>query len=77
MIDAGILNEKAKAVKPAYDPDVGVEVIASKKGYHICLREPGDKFKVPAGMKASWFSPVEKPAAAKAKGTVLNDADLA
>lgn len=48
-----------------------MEVIATKRGYHGKLREPGDKFDVPDGVKASWFEPtkppvVEKPAAAKA-----------
>ena len=76
MIDAGILNDKPKAAK-VFDPDAGVEVKATAKGFSTCLREPGDVFRVPVGRKASWFVPVEKPAAAKAKGNVLSDADLA
>lgn len=76
MIDANVLNDKPQAPK-AYDPDVGVLVKATKTGFSVCLRYPGDEFRVPVGSKASWYAPVEKPAAAKAKGTVLSDADLA
>lgn len=40
-----------------------MEVIATKKGYHIGPRKPGDKFEVPEGTKASWFKPTNaKPA---------------
>lgn len=46
------------------------EVIATKQGYYGKLREPGETFEVPAGLKASWFAPVDKaeskkPATAK------------
>ncbi|AAR97681.1 hypothetical protein ACLRAE_12340 [Bordetella bronchiseptica] len=34
-----------------------MEVIALKQGYFGKLREPGDKFDVPDGAKASWFAP--------------------
>lgn len=45
-----------------------MEVIATKRGYLGKLREPGDKFEVPEGAKASWFKPaVEKPAKAAKK----------
>lgn len=40
-----------------------MEVIATKRGYHGKLREPGDTFSVPDGVKASWFEPTQKPAA--------------
>jgi len=32
-------------------------VIALKQGYFGKLREPGEKFVVPDGAKASWFAP--------------------
>ena len=35
-----------------------MEVIATKTGYHGKLRNPGDRFDVPAGETASWFAPV-------------------
>ena len=46
------------------------EVIATKQGYYGKLREPGETFEVPAGLKAGWFAPVDKaeskkPATAK------------
>jgi len=50
-----------------------MEVIATRRGYHGNLREPGEKFDVPEGAKASWFEPtskvevVEKPARGAAK----------
>ena len=76
MIDANVLNEKETApVAPA--AGASVEVRATKKGFHGVVREVGDVFTAPAGAKSSWFVPVEKPAAAKAKGAVLSDADLA
>lgn len=40
-----------------------MKVIATKKGYHGKLREPGDEFDVPKGSKASWFEPVKQPPA--------------
>lgn len=75
MIDANILNDKA----PTRAPEQGarVAVRATKAGFAGVVRQPGDVFDLPAGSKGSWFEPVEKPAAAKAKGTVLSDADLA
>ena len=36
-------------------------VIAKVRGYFDGIREPGDKFNVPDGEKATWFEPVEKP----------------
>lgn len=36
-------------------------VIAKVRGYFDGIREPGDKFNVPDGSKATWFDPVEKP----------------
>ena len=36
-----------------------MKVIALKQGYFGKLREPGDKFEVPDGIKASWFEPVD------------------
>lgn len=33
-------------------------VIATAAGFYGCYRYVGDKFKVPAGTKASWFKPV-------------------
>jgi hypothetical protein len=36
-------------------------VIAKARGYFDGIREPGDKFNVPDGEKATWFEPVEKP----------------
>lgn len=44
-----------------------MEVIATAVGFHDKVREPGEKFSVPAGSKASWFTPVvakgkQKPA---------------
>ena len=76
MIDANILNEK-EAVKAAPAPVRSVEVRATKVGFHGEVKQIGAVFSVPAGTKGSWFVPVEKPAAAKAKGNVLNDDDLA
>ena len=76
MIDANILNEKAAPVG-APVKGASVQVRATKKGFAGVVRNPGDVFDVPAGSKGSWFVPVEKPAAAKAKGDVLSDSDLA
>lgn len=42
-----------------------MQVIATARGYHGSLREPGDTFEVPDGAKATWFAPVEKAASAK------------
>lgn len=36
-------------------------VIAKARGYFDGIREPGEKFNVPDGEKATWFDPVEKP----------------
>jgi len=78
MIDSNVLNEKVVDTSaPAKQQDVGVRVRATKVGFHQIVRQPGEVFTVPAGTKGSWFVPVEKPAAAKAKGNVLSDADLA
>jgi len=50
-----------------------MKVIALKQGYFGKLREPGDKFEVPDGSKASWFEPVDvvkqeaKPSSKSAK----------
>lgn len=38
-----------------------MEVIATAKGYHGSLREPGESFDVPDGTKGSWFQPAEAP----------------
>lgn len=43
-----------------------MKVIATKVGFFGSLREVGDKFEVPDGEKASWFSPVEPPETSKA-----------
>lgn len=76
MIDANILNEQeAPKGVPAAGPSIKVR--ASKVGFHGVVRQVGEIFFVPAGSKGSWFAPVEKPAAAKAKGNVLNDEELA
>ncbi|MGL4350140.1 MAG: hypothetical protein ACRCT2_06165 [Plesiomonas shigelloides] len=40
-------------------------VIAKVRGYFDGIREPGDKFNVPDGSKATWFEPVEKSKEAK------------
>ena len=77
MIDANVLNETAPVASEAAAAGAGVTVRATKKGFHGVIREIGEVFSVPKGMKGSWFAPVEKPAAAKAKGAVLSDADLA
>lgn len=42
-----------------------MEVIATKPGYFGKLRQPGDKFEVPGGSKATWFVPVEQKAEGK------------
>lgn len=76
MIDANVLNEK-KAVMPAPVKIASVKVRATKQGYAGVVRHPGEVFEMPAGSKGSWFEPIEKLAAAKVKGTVLNDSDLA
>lgn len=78
MIESDILNVKEASTFPKPPQDVGpLQVRAIKVGFHQIVRHPGDVFTMPAGSKGSWFVPVEKPAAAKAKGTVLSDADLA
>lgn len=77
MIDSNVLNEVVDTSAPAKTQDVGVRVRATKVGFHQVVRRVGDVFTMPAGSKGSWFAPVEKPAAAKAKGTVLGDDDLA
>ena len=83
MIDAKVHLEKETAgvvpLFPKANPEVGasVEVRAHSKGVYGIVREPGEVFSVPVGLKGSWFTPVEKPAAAEAKGTVLSDVDLA
>lgn len=38
-----------------------MKVTATKKGYFVKLREPGDVFDVPEGLKATWFEPVDEP----------------
>lgn len=40
-------------------------VIAKVRGYFDAIREPGEKFNVPDGRKASWYTPVESPKEAK------------
>lgn len=40
-----------------------MKVIATKPGYFGKLRAAGDVFDVPAGKKATWFTPVAKHAA--------------
>lgn len=43
-----------------------MRVIAIKHGYLCKLRQPGDEFDAPDGLRASWFVPVEpEPAAEK------------
>lgn len=42
-----------------------MKVIATKLGYFVKLREPGDEFEVPDGTKGSWFQPVEQKANGK------------
>lgn len=47
-------------------------VIAKVRGYFDGIREPGEKFNVPNGRKATWYTPVEsakevKEPVAKAK----------
>ena len=49
------------------------EVIATKTGYHDCLREPGDRFMVDDDMTASWFKDADKAKPAKPS----DDADKA
>jgi hypothetical protein len=34
-------------------------VIAKVRGYFDGIREPGEKFNVPNGRKATWYTPVE------------------
>ena len=78
MIESDILNDKKASTFPKPPQDVGsLTVRATKVGFHQVVRHPGEVFTMPAGSKGSWFVPVEKTAAAKAKGTVLSDADLA
>ena len=82
MIDANVLNEKETSAPPMFPKAAAasggsVKVRAISKGFDGVVRNPGEVFYMPAGSKGSWFVPVEKPAAAKAKGTVLSDADLA
>lgn len=48
-------------------------VIAKVRGYFDGIREPGEKFNVPNGRKATWYTPVEsakevKEPAAKGAG---------
>lgn len=40
-------------------------VIAKVRGYFDAIREPGEKFNVPDGRKASWYTPVESQKEAK------------
>ncbi len=40
-------------------------VIAKVRGYFDGIREPGEKFNVPDGRKASQYTPVESPKEAK------------
>ena len=35
-----------------------MEVRATKAGFYESLRQPGDVFHVPDGLRASWFTPV-------------------
>jgi len=78
MIDSNVLNDKVVDTSaPIKHSGVGLRVRAIRKGFAGVVREPGDVFTLPAGSKGSWFVSVEKPAAEKAKGTVLSDADLA
>lgn len=42
-----------------------MKVIATKLGYFAKLRQPGEEFEVPNGVKGSWFKPVEQKAAGK------------
>lgn len=42
-----------------------MEVVATKKGFYQCERVPGEKFTVPDGRTASWYTPVEKEKPAK------------
>lgn len=44
-----------------------MKVKATKQGYLGKIREAGDVFEVPDGLKASWFKPVEKAEAEAAK----------
>lgn len=76
MIDANILNEQ-EAPKGAPVAGPSIRVRATKVGFHGVVRQVGEVFSVPTGSKGSWFVPVEKPAAAKAKGNVQSDEDLA
>ena len=77
MIDSNVLNEKVvNTSAPAGQREAGVQVRATKVGFHGVVRTVGEVFTMPAGSKGSWFVPVEKPTVAKAKGGVLSDADL-
>lgn len=44
-----------------------MKVTATARGYHGKLREPGEEFDVPPGLKASWFAPLEGRATVAAK----------
>lgn len=44
----------------ADDGGAGVEVVATARGYFGHLREPGDRFTVPAGQRLGrWMAPVK------------------
>jgi hypothetical protein len=46
-----------------------MEVIATKQGFDgICLREPGEQFTMPDGVKGSWFYPVGDSVGASRRG---------
>lgn len=45
-----------------------MKVVATAKGFVGKLREIGEEFDVPEGLKASWFVPVLQPEAPKPAG---------
>jgi hypothetical protein len=45
-----------------------MRVVANAKGYFGSLREVGDEFEVPDGIKGSWFAPVAAEADTKPAG---------
>jgi len=45
-----------------------MKVVALEKGYLGSVREPGEEFDVPEGVKGSWFKPVPKTPKEKPKG---------
>jgi hypothetical protein len=52
-----------------------MRVIATKLGFSEYLRQPGDEFEVPDGVKGSWFKPLKDDAEKAPKGRKAADAN--